>query len=71
MLVDANGRRPMSPRHELELNQFEQEFANWLSHTITTALKRAAHGQGSLDYPALKEKLDQLYFLGRHHEAGG
>lgn len=70
MIVDANGRPSLSAKHEMQLNALEADTVKWLGEEITAAMRRSRGGTIGLDVAALKDKLDQLYMLGRHHEAG-
>lgn len=70
MIIDNNGRPALSAKHELELNRLETATVRWLGESVTEAMRTSKNGTLALNVAELKSRLDQLYMLGRHHEAG-
>lgn len=70
MIIDANGRPAITAKQEQQLNALQKAVMLFLERCISEALKRSTNGMLELNVSEMKSALDQLYMLGRHHEAG-
>ncbi len=70
LIIDPNGRRPMTAHHEVELNKLESAVCDWLGKHLVDSIRKAKDGRVELRLDQIKERIDQVYMLGRNHEAG-